>query len=118
MIRICCAAAAMSLLVWSATVNSADEIRRNPFTRPPPNVVATQEVAAPMRITEEWRAELRAVLVAGRKSSADLGGLILGLGESAHGYRLLSVGEGTATFSREGEKVVLSLYERQISEER
>lgn len=117
MIRTRHAVAAVLLSVSVSITNASDEIRRNPFSRPSPEMFTTQAIANPSRITDEWRAELRAVLVAGRKSNADLGGVILGLGESTNGYRLISVNEGIATFNRGGEKVVLSLYEQDIDEE-
>jgi len=62
-------------------------------------------------LTVESRPLLRAVLAAGPNSVVNLGGVILQVGESANGYRLLSVEEYVATFSRDGEKVVLSLFE-------
>ncbi len=105
--------AAMSTFA-TATAEAAEpqvELLRNPFARPAAeelvaNVVNVNEVP-----TMESDTELRAVLVAGPKSIVDFGGVILQIGESTSGYRLLEVAEGTATFDRKGEKIVFSLYE-------
>jgi hypothetical protein len=105
--------AAMSIFT-SATAEAAEprvELLRNPFARPAAeelvaNVVNVNEVP-----TMESDTELRAVLVAGPKSIVDFGGVILQIGDSTNGYRLLEVGEGTATFNRKGEKIFFSLYE-------
>jgi hypothetical protein len=105
--------AAMSTFI-SATAEAAEpqvELLRNPFVRP----AAEELVASAVNVNEvptmESDTELRAVLVAGPKSIVDFGGVILQIGESTSGYRLLEVGEGTATFNRKGEKIVFSLYE-------
>ncbi len=94
------------------------ELRRNPFERP-----AIEELIASAAALNEGLAVgrdpgLRAVLVAGSKSVVDLGGVILQIGESTNGYQLLSVEEGIAIFSRNDEKIVISLYEQENSEER
>jgi hypothetical protein len=105
--------AAMSTFT-SATAEAAEpqvELLRNPFVRP----AAEELVASAVNVNEvptmESDTELRAVLVAGPKSIVDFGGVILQIGESTSGYRLLEVAEGTATFNRKGEKIVFSLYE-------
>ncbi len=47
--------------------------------------------------------------MAGEHSFANLGGVVLKLGEETHGYRLLEVREWTAVFSVDGERVVLAV---------
>ena len=98
----------------SAVAKAAEpqvDLLRNPFARP-----AITELVADAASVNDVRirggnAELRAVLVAGPKSIVDFGGVILQIGDSTNGYRLIEVGEGTATFNRKGEKIVFSLYE-------
>ena len=97
-----------------ATAESSEprvELLRNPFARPALAELAVEGISVNDALTMEGNTELRAVLVAGPKSIVDFGGVILQIGESTNGYRLLEVGEGTATFSRKGEKIVFSLYE-------
>lgn len=105
--------AAMSTLA-TATADAAEpqvELLRNPFARPAAAELVASAASANEVRTMEASTELRAVLVAGPKSIVDFGGVILQIGESTNGYRLLEVGEGTATFNRKGEKIVFSLYE-------
>jgi len=105
--------AAMSTFT-SATAEAAEpqvELLRNPFARPAIAKLVANAVGVNEVPTIGANIELRAVLVAGPKSIVDFGGVILQIGESTNGYRLLEVGEGTATFSRKGEKIVFSLYE-------
>jgi hypothetical protein len=74
----------------------------NPFARPggARNAAAA---AAPLDL------ELRATLVAGRRSSANIGGTILRLGQELEGYRLTAVREGTAVLVRAGVPYVLEI---------
>lgn len=74
----------------------------NPFARPGAARAATGAVA-PLDL------ELRATLVAGRHSSANIGGTILKLGQELGGYRLIAVREGTAVLVRAGIPYVLEI---------
>jgi hypothetical protein len=74
----------------------------NPFVRPGGVRNATAP-AAPLEL------ELRATLVAGRRSSANIGGTILRLGQELGGYRLTAVHEGTAVLVRAGIPYVLEI---------
>ena len=98
----------------SATAKAAEpqvELLRNPFARPAIAELVADAASVNDVLARGGNAELRAVLVAGTKSIVDFGGVILQIGESTNGYRLIEVGEGTATFNRKGEKIVFSLYE-------
>ena len=99
-----------SLVAFYARAAEPD-LQRNPFDRPEETLLVSSSAPANRNLTVESRPLLRAVLAAGPNSVVNLGGVILQVGESANGYRLLSVEEGGATFSRDGEKVVLSLFE-------
>lgn len=74
----------------------------NPFARPGA-ARAARAAAAPLDL------ELRATLVAGRHSSANIGGTILRLGQELGGYRLTAVQEGTAVLVRAGIPYVLEI---------
>jgi hypothetical protein len=82
-------------------------IRYDPFAEPdltqPPQ---TRPVASARN--QAWSPVLRATLVAGRGSMVNLGGTILNIGDEAHGYRLLEVGEGEAVFSKGDSRLVLT----------
>lgn len=109
--------AVMMLSFLLTTANALSEIQRNPFARPPIEDLQSQNPVESNQDDQVWRPELRGVLVAGENSVADLGGVILKIGESTNGYRLLSVTEAIATFSRKGERVVISLYEQEFREQ-
>ena len=114
------AVAAMSAFA-TATAQAAEpqvELLRNPFSRPAAAELVASAVNVNDVLTMGGNTQLRAVLVAGPKSIVDFGGVILKIGESTNGYRLLEVAEGTATFNRKGEKIVFSLYEPEQVEER
>lgn len=78
--------------------------RYDPFERPP--FQAAPEVA---QGHHDWTPWLRATLVAGERSMANLGGVLLGLGEETHGYRLVEVNEWRAVFLKDGERIVLDV---------
>ena len=103
--------AAMSTFATAQAAEPKVELLRNPFARPATAELVADAVSVNDVLTVGDNIELRGVLVAGPKSIVDFGGVILQIGESTNGYRLLEVGEGTATFNRKGEKIVFSLYE-------
>ena len=109
--------AAATMLVASSARASGPELRRNPFDRPVLDLSYNDETPANRVATSKGGPLLRAVLVAGSKSVVNFGGVILQIGQSADGYRLLSVDEEGATFSRDGAKVVLSFYEQEPAED-
>jgi hypothetical protein len=105
-------ASALTLLAttFAQASESPVEPQRNPFERPAAEALIKDAAVLNSRSTETQEPYLRAVLVAGSKSVVDFGGVILQIGESANGYRLLSVEEGRATFRREDKKIAFSVY--------
>ena len=59
---------------------------------------------------DSWAPVLRATLVSrdGQGSLANLGGVVLRVGEETEGYRLLAVREWEADFERAGERLTLA----------
>lgn len=96
--------AALVMAALPATrADEAPQLSSNPFERPAWLSQAREiPTVAP---APRPQLELRATLVAGRQSVANVGGTILGLGEDIGGYRLEAVGEGTAVL-RAGDKVL------------
>jgi hypothetical protein len=112
------AAAMTTLLASHAEAKEPSvELRRNPFDRPVAEVLTNNAAPASRDSTRGGEPFLRGVLTAGRNSVVNFGGVILQIGESVNGYRLLSVEEDQATFSRDGEKVVLTLYNPERAED-
>ena len=64
-------------------------LRFNPFARP--ELSAISRSGAPSKASGGWAPVLTATLADGEKSLVNLGGVILGVGEETHGYRLLNV---------------------------
>jgi len=103
--------AVVALLLGSVTcvavANEASvELQRNPFDRPAEEAQATNSVIANTHTTDESDQYLRAVLVAGKDSVANFGGVILRIGETSNGYRLISVSEHQATFRKDDTNIV------------
>lgn len=86
-------------------------LRFDPFVRPDPERLAQGSVGA-ARPGQAWSPVLRATLVAGDDSLANLGGTILKLGEETHGYRLVEVRDREAVFEKGGSRLVLTLVPR------
>lgn len=86
---------ALGLLVAVLSGVSAAQDLRNPFARPEAEAVAPSHVDAvePQRPVD---VELRATLVRGRDSSANIGGTIVRVGERVGSFRLVSVRERAA----------------------
>ena len=96
-------------LLLVMTVSVAQLPERNPF-QPPIDLTepaadrentGAQQEAAPEPL------DLRATLLAGERSSANLGGLIVSIGDEIAGYRLVSVQEREALLSKDGETIRL-----------
>ncbi len=77
---------------------------------PPPPAPASAEPPAPAPIVEPPPPELRAVMVAGSESIANVGGTMLRIGERIDGHRLIDVRPRGAVFQRDdGKTVAVSL---------
>jgi hypothetical protein len=107
---------AIALLVFLPAISTAAdtrvELRRNPFERPTFEVLQATAASSSTPSAAAQSPGLRAVLFAGPKSVVDFGGVIMQIGESANGYKLIAVEEGRATFRIKGKRVVFSLYEQ------
>ncbi len=90
-------------------------LERDPFQRPRP-VNRKQDRSGPKTKTVvkplaelAVKLKLKATLVAGQDSMANVEGVLLKLGESIKGYRLLQVRKGEAVFEKNGEVIVISM---------
>lgn len=110
-------ATAMLLAAVAAASESTIELQRNPFDRPATEALRSSTAPVELRSLSVGDPFLRAVLAAGSRSAVNFGGVILQKGESANGYRLLSVEEGSATFIKDGKKVDFSLHEPEQADE-
>ncbi len=94
------------------------ELQRNPFSRPAAEELTVDPGPVNQGLPTVRDLGLRAVLVAGKKSVVDIGGVILQVGECTDEFCLLSVEEDKARISKNDKVVVLSLYEQDEGEER
>ncbi len=94
-------------------------LRHDPFARravPPPTsasapFVRAGESAAPVEAPPPpWQPQLRGIMLAGRASVANVGGTVVGLGESIDGWRLIRLEDGFATFVKGRQQTVLSMH--------
>jgi hypothetical protein len=81
-------------------------LRHDPFVRP--GAAAATPGAAPGS-DAGWRPRVRAVVVAGPRSSALVEGQVLEMGDELDGYRLIQVLPDKAIFSKKGRRVELSV---------
>ena len=101
-----CLCAGLLLCAGSA---AAQTRLRDPFERPPaapvpvaPEVPLAAPEAAP-------KLELRAVVFDGQKSLINVGGRILGMGETIAGYTVVKVEERGAVLAKDGARLKLML---------
>ena len=87
-------------------------LRFDPFVQPDLSTIAGAGPAAPAR-DGEWAPVLRATLVGGDRSLANLGGVLLAIGEESHGYRLIEVRPWEAVFEYAGEQKILPVTGRE-----
>lgn len=100
---------ALLLLAASATAfGDADTrtLRHNPFTRPALGDESSGRVAA---AASSHHPVLRATLVAGKRSLANVEGRLLGIGDQHEGYHLIRVGEGDATFTLGDQEITVTI---------
>ena len=96
-------------LLLAATGISADVLKRDPF-QPPAEFTAPPVGSGSAPLAAGVQPQIRGILLAGDQSLVNLGGELLGIGESANGYRLLQVSEDHAVFQRGDDVITLSLY--------
>ena len=100
----------LAALPWGVG-NTSEPIAKNPFTRPgytadrplPATVEQRLEILEPLR--------LKATLIAGSKTLADINGEILAPGDEIQGHRLIRVNEGEAILRKDGDFLTLSVYD-------
>lgn len=100
------AALACAAPAWAAEPPTL-ALRHDPFTRPVATASGGLAGAAPADTA--WQPALRAVVVAGPRSSALVDGQVLELGDELDGYRLIQVLPDKAIFKKRGRRFELSV---------
>ena len=75
-------------------------LRSNPFIKPATITETPSNKKADIRPAADM--QLRATVVAGNRSQANIGGVIVGLGEDVEGYRLTEVHARRVVLERDG----------------
>lgn len=104
-----------ALLACARFAAAEPVLRHDPFRTPAPApapVAAAAEPAAPPRVLA-WHATLRAVLVDGERSLANVDGVMVPLGKEVDGFRLVEVADGRAVFVRDGQRFTLTTHPAQ-----
>lgn len=88
-------------------------LRHDPFrpvaVRTPPPAAAPSALPPAAPAVAVWRAQLRAVLVDGERSLANVDGVVVRVGGEVDGFRLMQVSEGRALFLRNGQHFELTM---------
>jgi len=103
----------LMIAVMTATAAQAADkyaaLRTNPFISPG-NIRDTQSHKAAEK-SKAADMELRATVVAGSRSQADIGGVIVGLGEDVNGYRLAEVHARRVVLEQNGTRKEITIDE-------
>ena len=93
--------------------NAASILRHDPFKQPKllvePEKPDEPDVSAVIKVPPPWTRELRATMVAGQASMANVDGVLVTLGEQLDGFTLVEVHERSAVFEKETVRRVLTL---------
>lgn len=102
---------AFACLISAAAFAEGDRppsLRYDPFRQP--EVTANADGPRSGRgEADDFQPVLRSTIIRGKRSLVNLGGEILAVGESTHGYRLVSVRPFEATFVKDGARVKLEV---------
>ena len=107
-----CIAAVLGVCSAGNPLLAADNVtgpKNNPFSRPPSLLMEPNSVGETETTTDLI---LRATLLSPNQRLANIGGVIVGLGEQHAGFRLVVVNEDRVVIERDGERMELMLAER------
>ena len=101
---------ALLLAAAGATAQPAFRLQHDPFDWGALQKIEQERTAQAPAIAQA-PPQLRAVMRTDTGGRADLDGAILGIGDSAAGYRLLEVRDHSAVFAKAGRKLVIEVGE-------
>ncbi len=94
-------------------VNTASILHRDPFKQPKlleePEQADEPDVSEVIKVPPPWTRELRATMVAGQASMANVDGVLVILGEQLDGFTLVDVRERSAVFEKDSVRRVLTI---------
>jgi hypothetical protein len=102
-------AGAAGLALSCQAAAQAGILHRNPFAHALPGVSQPAAGTANPSAAAAIPLELRGTMLAGSDSLANIGGLILGIGQEVEGYRIVSIHERWVVIEKNGEQRTLSV---------
>lgn len=96
------------------------ELTKNPFKKPVVESTGRKNESSKLEKSPTLSEDsLRATLSSDERAIANVDGLMIFVGDMVKGYELISVGEGMATFRKDGKKITLGVSEKhkQLSNE-
>jgi len=105
----CSAMGLLFLFALPALAGEPPTLRHNPFERPSVKMV-TDPGTGPRHAQR-----LRATLVDGPRSLANIDGVLVGVGEQINDAKVTAIGEGTVTLQRDDTRYTLTLTTEQDS---
>jgi hypothetical protein len=93
---------ALGLIMQSQAADGTESLQSNPFSQP---LVEEKIPEKPQDAADLF--ELRGIMVAGSSSQANIGGVILSIGEEVEGHELVSVDQQHVVLVKNGVKKVL-----------
>jgi len=88
----------------SHAVAATGELKSNPFVQPVPEKKVTEKTQDTVAVLE-----LRGVMIAGSRSQANIGGVIISIGEEIDGYELVTVMQRHVVLVKNGVKKILTI---------
>ncbi len=92
-----------------SVADSVVDLEFDPFRIPTFAIQRDRDSASLTPQALAWKPELRATMIAGNNSMANVDGAIIKVGEEIQGYTLLEVRMGAAIFIKDGNPVELTL---------
>ena len=107
--------ACLSITLWTcliSTIEANNEVRDltyNPFLRPSFLIIKDDIEIDFSKQAEKENIDLRAVIYDGEDSMVNLGGIIIKVGETTQGYKLLSVKNKNVTFLKNNSTMTIKI---------
>lgn len=107
----------IAITAWTSCLAENLPIVNNPFNRPAlPIETPREERSTSQTSVRPTVPRITAILMSGEQSLVNLDGEIMHIGDEHNGYRLQAVGETTATFTRHGSQLTLSVDDDYLAE--
>lgn len=97
------------LAIAGETEDDRDKLKHNPFENPYRNESGTVRIDSAESMAQSSSFELRATLISGSESLANINGVMVPVGADINGYRLANVSEGAITLIKGDTELTITL---------